>query len=115
VLVVVAEWVEEEVGHSFMKGLFSRKQFFIEKLRQGLKVLSRRIDGNDESSTNPQADHCLDCDRISSNFPLTLLRQEAQRPGINTATSLFSSNMLGNARPIFDPNWTRFSTRNRAY
>ncbi|MBT8365696.1 MAG: hypothetical protein KJP23_13440 [Deltaproteobacteria bacterium] len=66
-----------------MKGLFSRKQFFAETLRQGLKALSRCIDGDDVRSNCAQTDKSKDCDCISSDFSPTLLGLEAKRLGID--------------------------------
>ena len=66
-----------------MEGLISRKQFFAETLRQGLKALFRRIFGNDVRSNCVQMDHSTDFDCISSDFSPTLLRLEAKRLGID--------------------------------
>lgn len=97
----VADWVGEEAGHDNtdsvepmnvcdiflskerntcqLEGLFSRKQFFAETLRQGLKVLSGCIDGGDAGSNGAKTDHSADRNCISSDFSLTFLRQEARR------------------------------------
>jgi len=83
VWVQVADWVGEEVGYNLMKGLFSRKQFFAETLRQGLKVLSRCIYGDDARSNCTQTEQSKDCDCISSDFSSTLLHLEAKRLGID--------------------------------
>jgi len=107
--VQVADWAGEEVGHNLidsagpanacdiflnkgrnicqLKGLFSRKQFFTETLRQGLKALSRFTDGDDVRSNCAQTDHSSDCDCISSDFSPTLLRLEAKRLGLDPEDS----------------------------
>jgi hypothetical protein len=66
-----------------LEDLISRKQFLAETLRQGLKVLFRRIDGNDMRSNCAPMDHSTDCDCISSDFSPNLLRMEAKRLGID--------------------------------
>jgi hypothetical protein len=66
-----------------MEGLFSRKQFFAETLHQGLKALSRCIDGDYARSNRAQTGHSKSCDCISSDFSPTLLGLEAKRLGID--------------------------------
>lgn len=83
VWVHVADGVGEEVGHNLMKRLFSRKQFFAETLRQGLKAVSRCIDGDDARSNRAQTDHSTDWNCIFSDFSPTLLHLEAKRLGID--------------------------------
>jgi hypothetical protein len=65
-----------------MERLFSRKQFFTETLRHGLKALSGCIDGDDARSNCAQTDHSKDWDCISSDFSPALLGLEAKRLAI---------------------------------
>ncbi len=66
-----------------MQGLISRKQFFGETLRQGLKVLSRCFDSHDVRFNRAQTDKSTGWDCISSDFSPTQLHLEAKRLGID--------------------------------
>jgi hypothetical protein len=62
--------------------LYSRKQFFGKALSQSLRALFRWIDQEEPGSGDPGAERSFDYRRIISDFPPTLLRQEAQRLGL---------------------------------
>ena len=63
--------------------LFSRKQFFIEALRKGLRAMAKRSDGEHEGSGYTKDQRSSEPRCISADFSPALLHLEAERLGIN--------------------------------
>jgi hypothetical protein len=63
--------------------LFSRKQFFIEALYQGLRALVKCSDGDHEGLEYTKNQRPLEISCLSADFPPALLCSEAERLGIN--------------------------------
>ena len=66
-----------------METPYSRKQFLRQTLRQCFRILAKNIDLEDSSPLHQESECFLDYLTIASDFSPELLRQEAQRLGLD--------------------------------